>query len=177
MLQVSGITQQQFGKFKYLGGIQEWRNAEQGDCPNPQLCHLHHCLSQFFNPPPGHTRSWGRCRAVIPLSHCPELSGCAVHEEVVGWTLDNMVDGSFFCATLTGCREDHIPFVQSGAEVSDTGVEALLCHESWVMTETVLVPAQAAKMGFLQRVHSMTLYEKVCSWVISCEITQTFSTF
>jgi len=49
MLQVSGITQQQFGKFKYLGGIQEWRNAEQGDCPNPQLCHLHHCLSQFFN--------------------------------------------------------------------------------------------------------------------------------
>ena len=95
----------------------------------------------------------------------------------MGWTLDNMVDGSFFCATLTGCREDHIPFVQSGAEVSDTGVEALLCHESWVMTETVLVPAQAAKMGFLQRVHSMTLYEKVCSWVISCEITQTFSTF
>jgi len=40
----------------------------------------------------------------------------------VGWTLeDNMVDGLFFCATLTGRRGDHTPFVQAGAETSDTG--------------------------------------------------------
>ena len=37
---------------------------------------------------------------------------------------DNMVDGLFFCATLTGRRGGHTPFVQAGAETSDTGVEA-----------------------------------------------------
>jgi len=42
------------------------------------------------------------------------------------WTFeDNMVDGLFFCATLTGRRWDHIPFVQAGAETSDTGAEAV----------------------------------------------------
>jgi len=43
----------------------------------------------------------------------------------VDWTLeDNMVD-SLFCATLTGRRGDHTPFVQAGAETSDTGAEAV----------------------------------------------------
>ena len=32
-----------------------------------------------------------------------------------------MVDGLFFCATLTGRREGHTPLVQAGAETSDTG--------------------------------------------------------
>jgi len=42
------------------------------------------------------------------------------------WTLDdNMVDGLFFCATLTGRRGSHTPFVQAGAEMSDTGPEAV----------------------------------------------------
>jgi len=42
------------------------------------------------------------------------------------WTLeDNMVDGLFFCATLTGRRGGHIPFVQAGAETSDTGAEVV----------------------------------------------------
>jgi len=42
------------------------------------------------------------------------------------WTLeDNMVDGLFFCATLTGRRGGHTPFVQAGAETSDTGAEAV----------------------------------------------------
>jgi len=36
-----------------------------------------------------------------------------------------MVDGSIFCATLTGRRGGHIPFVPAGAETSDTGVEAV----------------------------------------------------
>ena len=41
------------------------------------------------------------------------------------WTLeDDMVDGLFFCATLTGRRRGHTPFLQAGAETSDTGVEA-----------------------------------------------------
>jgi len=37
---------------------------------------------------------------------------------------DNMVDGLFFCATLTGRRGSHTPFVQAGEETSDTGAEA-----------------------------------------------------
>jgi len=42
------------------------------------------------------------------------------------WTLeDNMVEGLFFCATLTGRRGGHIPFVQAGAETSDTSAEAV----------------------------------------------------
>jgi len=36
-----------------------------------------------------------------------------------------MVDGLFFCATLTGRRGGHTPFVQAGAETSNTGVEAV----------------------------------------------------
>jgi len=43
------------------------------------------------------------------------------------WTLeDNMVDGLFFCATLTSYRGGHTPFVQAGAETSDTAVRRLL---------------------------------------------------
>jgi len=38
------------------------------------------------------------------------------------WTLKgNMVDGWFFCATFTGRRGGHTPFVQAGAETPDTG--------------------------------------------------------
>ena len=32
-----------------------------------------------------------------------------------------MVDSLFFCATLTDRRGGHTPFVQTGAEKSDTG--------------------------------------------------------
>ena len=35
-----------------------------------------------------------------------------------------MVDG-LICATLTGRRGGHTPFVQAGAETSDTGAEAV----------------------------------------------------
>jgi len=42
------------------------------------------------------------------------------------WTLeDSMVDGLFFCATLTSRTGGHSPFVQAGAETSDTGAEAV----------------------------------------------------
>jgi len=36
-----------------------------------------------------------------------------------------MVDGLFSFATLTGHRGGHTPFVQAGAETSDTGAEAV----------------------------------------------------
>ena len=41
------------------------------------------------------------------------------------WSLeDNMVDGLYFCATRTGRRSVHTPFVQARAETSSTGLEA-----------------------------------------------------
>ena len=36
-----------------------------------------------------------------------------------------MVDGLFFCATLTVRRGGHNPFVQTGEETSETGAEAV----------------------------------------------------
>jgi len=36
-----------------------------------------------------------------------------------------MVDCLFFCATPTSRRGGHIPFVQAGAETSNTGAEAV----------------------------------------------------
>ena len=42
------------------------------------------------------------------------------------WTLeDNMAGGLFFCATLTGRRGGHTPFVQTGAETSNTGAKKI----------------------------------------------------
>jgi len=38
---------------------------------------------------------------------------------------DDMVDGLFFCITLTGRRGGHTPFVQTGVESSDPGAEAV----------------------------------------------------
>jgi len=44
----------------------------------------------------------------------------------MNWILeDNMVDGLFFCATFTGRRGGHTPFVQAGEETCDTGAEAV----------------------------------------------------
>jgi len=36
-----------------------------------------------------------------------------------------MVDGLFCCATLTGRRAGHTPFVQAGVETPDTGSDAV----------------------------------------------------
>ena len=42
------------------------------------------------------------------------------------WTLeDNVVNGLFFCATLTGRRGGHTPFVQAGVETSNTSAEVV----------------------------------------------------
>jgi len=79
------------------------------------------------------------------------------------WTLkDDMVD-SFFCATLTGRRGGHTPFVQAGAETSDTGVEAvkpdtgfsLECHSgSWL-------PVSGMKMRSLAVVSLVGLHKSL----------------
>jgi len=57
--------------------------------------------------------------------------GCLIvqNRQAVGrsmdWTVeDDMVDG-LFCTTLTGRKGGHTPFVQAGAETSDTGAEAV----------------------------------------------------
>jgi len=44
-----------------------------------------------------------------------------------------MVDGLFFCTTLTGHRGSQTTFVQPGAETSDTGEEVVELHPrcSW----------------------------------------------
>jgi len=47
-------------------------------------------------------------------------------ERSMDWTLeDDMVNGLFFCITLTGRRGGHTPFVQAEAEMSNTGREAV----------------------------------------------------
>jgi len=40
---------------------------------------------------------------------------------------ENMVNDFIFCATLTILSSGHTPFVQTGAETSDTSLEAVNC--------------------------------------------------
>jgi len=64
------------------------------------------------------------------------------------WTLeDNMVNGLFFCATLTG----HAPFVQAGAETSATGAEVvkLVPGSSWESHSGGWVPVSGIKVHSL----------------------------
>jgi len=68
------------------------------------------------------------------------------------WTLeDNMVDGLFFCTTLTGRRGSHTSFVQAGAETSDTGAEAVKPDpgSSWEGHSGGWVPVSGMKMRSL----------------------------
>ena len=58
-------------------------------------------------------------------SHRPERQAMQSVGRSIDWTLEDMVDGLFFCATLTGSRGGHTPFVQAGAETFDTGAEAV----------------------------------------------------
>jgi len=79
------------------------------------------------------------------------------------WTLeDNMVDGLFFCATLTDRRGGHIPFVQAGAETSDIGAEGLSRTQALLgrVIPGEWVPASGMKMRSLVRLsaHSAFLW-------------------
>ena len=59
-----------------------------------------------------------------------------------------MADGLFFCATLTGRRGGHNPFVQAGAETSGTGAEAVKPDPScsWEGHSGEWVPESGMKM-------------------------------
>ena len=78
----------------------------------------------FFYPLLGRARFRGRYWTAIRLSHRQEPSGRAVHGEDIGGR-HGRHGGLFFCATLTGRRGGHNPFVQVGAETSDTGAETV----------------------------------------------------
>jgi len=72
------------------------------------------------------TRSQGRFCSAIRFSHRPEPSGVQSMTRWVDWTLENnMVDGLFFCNTLTYRRGAHTSSVQAGAGTSDTGAETV----------------------------------------------------
>ena len=62
-----------------------------------------------------------------------------------------MVGGLFFCATLTGRREGHTPFVQAGAETCDTGAEAVEPDpgSSWEGHSRRVVPVSGIKVRSL----------------------------
>jgi len=67
------------------------------------------------------------------------------------WTVeDGMVDG-LFCDTLTGCRGGHTPFVQAGAETSDTGAKAVELDpcSSWEGHTRWCVPVTGIKVQSL----------------------------
>jgi len=67
------------------------------------------------------------------------------------WTVqDDMVDG-LFCAPLTGRRGGHTPFVQAGAETSDTGAEAVELDpgSSWRVIPGVCVPVSGIEVRSL----------------------------
>jgi len=70
----------------------------------------------------------------------------------IDWTLeDNMADSLFFCATFTGRRRGHTPFVQTGAEKSDTSVEVVKPGpgSSWKGHTGRWVPVSGIKMRCL----------------------------
>jgi len=60
---------------------------------------------------------------------CLIIQNCQAVQSIgrsMDWTLENnMVGGAFFCATLAGRIGGHTPFVQAGAETSDTCAEAV----------------------------------------------------
>jgi len=68
------------------------------------------------------------------------------------WTgEDDMVDGLFICATLAGRRGGHTPFVQAGAEKSNTGAEAVKLDpgSSWEGQSGGGVPVSGIKVRSL----------------------------
>jgi len=79
-----------------------------------------------FSPLLGLTRSRSRCWVANRLSHHPEPSGCAIHGEVAGLNSGRQHVQRFDIPLHTHKpRSGHTPFVQIGAETSDTGAEAV----------------------------------------------------
>jgi len=76
-----------------------------------QMLTLLHPLRQLLNQLLDRSKSRGR---PINWSRHPEPSGHALHRHAIDWTVkDNMVNGLFFCATLTIRRRGHTPICVS----------------------------------------------------------------
>ena len=85
-----------------------------------------HRLSQFFKLLLGRTRSRAQYSAAIQLSHHPEPSGRAVHGEVDGLDIRGQNGRRFvFLRQTHRPPRGRTPFVQTRAEMSDTGTQAV----------------------------------------------------
>jgi len=75
-----------------------------------------------------------------------------------------MVDGLFFCATVTGCGGGHTPFLQAGAETSVTGVEAGKSDpgSSWEGHSGGWVPVSRMKMRSLVGLSTLRIPLVIC---------------
>ena len=105
-------------------------------------------LSQFFKPLPGRTRSRRKCGATVRLSHHPNPSGRAVHEEVDGLDIGGQHGWRFVFLCHTHRLQRRLcPFVQAGVEASDTD-------------EEVVKP----DLGFSWESHSRRVYGGVRWW-------------
>ena len=108
----------------FFTNVQQW--LEKVSWNNAEINLLLRRLSQLFNPLLGRTRSRDRCWAVIRMSHHPEPSGRAVHVEVGGLGIGGQHGRRFALLRHTHKpQRGHTAFVQAGAEMSDTGVEAV----------------------------------------------------
>ena len=78
-----------------------------------------------------------------------------------------MVDGLFFCATLTGCRESYTPLVQTGAESPDIGSETVKPDpgSSWRDTTGGGMPASGMKRWSLL---SLSIHAAFHWWSTQC---------
>ena len=71
------------------------------------------------------------------------------------WTLENnMADGFFFCATLTGRRGSHTPFVQAGAETSVKPHPGF----SWEVSPEGYLPVSGMKMRSLVGLSALSAF-------------------
>jgi len=79
----------------------------------------------------------------------------------VDWTLkDNMVDGLFFCATLTGRRGGHTPFAQARAKTFDA-VRRRLSRTQAVLGRVIpggAVPVSGMKVRSLERLSARSAF-------------------
>ena len=68
--------------------------------------------------------------SIVSLSRTVRLCGPWGGRWIGHWK-DSMVDGLLICATLTGGRGGHTPFVQTRAETPDTGAEAVKSNQGY----------------------------------------------
>ena len=144
------------------------------------LCHFFVVWARCYCSLLGCTRSRGRCWAAIRLSHRPEPSGHAVHGEVDRLDIRRQDGRRFVLLRHTqGRRGGHTPFVQAGAETSNTGSEgdegdprcswkeslyhknAWINHYHYLMPEELMaVTLNSHHSSFVSAVHSRSSRNK-----------------